>query len=325
MGPMQGYGMGVAAGDYDNDGDVDLYVTNTGPNAPCCVTTATAGLPTWQRALAWRTPGWGSAAAFLDLDADGDLDLFVVNYINWSPAPSNATATTGGRRPTCAPTTYRPRRPPDKLFRNDGDGTFTDVSVEAGLAAAYGNGLGIVGADFDRDGRIDVFVANDRNVNQLWMNQGGLRFRDLAADWGSAVDRARRGQGRPMGVAAADVDDDGDSDLLVVNFEGETDSFFRNEGAWFSDQTAAVGLGAISGRHTRFGVALSDFDNDGVLDLYEANGKVDGDPSAVPDPFAEPNVLYRGRADGPYRLEAMGSGGRGTARAHQSGRGHRRC
>ena len=299
-----GYGMGVAAGDYDNDGDVDLYVTNTGPNA-LLRNDGDGRFVNVAPSARVADPGWGSAAAFLDLDADGDLDLFVVNYINWSPALERDCYYRGA--PTyCAPTTYAAPAP-DKLFRNNGDGTFTDVSVEAGLAAAYGNGLGIVGADFDRDGRLDVFVANDRNVNQLWMNQGGLRFRDLAADWGSAVDEhgvAKAG----MGVAAADVDDDGDSDLLVVNFEGETDSFFRNEGAWFSDQTAAVGLGAISGRHTRFGVALSDFDNDGVLDLYEANGKVDGDPSAVPDPFAEPNVLYRGQAHGAYRLEAMGSG-----------------
>ena len=299
-----GYGMGVAAGDYDNDGDVDLYVTNTGPNA-LLRNDGDARFVNVAPSAGVADPGWGSAAAFLDLDADGDLDLFVVNYINWSPAVERDCYYRGA--PTyCAPTTYAAPAP-DKLFRNNGDGTFTDVSVDAGLAEAYGNGLGIVGADFDRDGRIDVFVANDRNVNQLWMNQGGLRFRDLAADWGSAVDEhgvAKAG----MGVAAADVDDDGDSDLLVVNFEGETDSFFRNEGAWFSDQTAAVGLGAVSGRHTRFGVALSDFDNDGVLDLYEANGKVDGDPSAVPDPFAEPNVLYRGQADDAYRLEAMGSG-----------------
>ncbi len=136
------------------------------------------------------------------------------------------------------------------------------------------------------------------------MNQGSLRFEDQAADWGCAVDEHGMSKAG-MGVAAADVDDDGDSDLLVVNFEGETDSFFRNEGTWFSDDTAVVGLGAVSGRHTRFGVALADFDNDGVLDLYEANGKVDGDPSAVPDAFAEPNVLYRGRRAQPIRFEAV--------------------
>ena len=308
-----GYGMGVAAGDYDNDGDIDLYVTNTGENA--LLRNDGAGrFVNVAGDAGVADPGWGSAAAFLDLDADGDLDLFVVNYINWSLAVERDCYYRGA--PTyCAPTTYAAPAP-DKLFRNNGDGTFTDVSVEAGLAAAYGNGLGIVGADFDRDGRIDVFVANDRNVNQLWMNRGGLRFAERAADWGSAVDEhgvAKAG----MGVAAADVDDDGDSDLLVVNFEGETDSFFRNEGAWFSDRTAAVGLGATSGRHTRFGVALTDFDNDGVLDLYEANGKVDGDPAAVPDPFAEPNVLYRGRSG--RRIPAGGHGrrGRGAARPHQ--------
>ena len=296
-----GYGMGVAAGDYDNDGDVDLYVTNYGPNALL----RNAGDGTFMNVAASvgvADPGWGSAAAFLDLDADGDLDLFVVNYLNWSPAVERDCYDRGS--PTyCAPTTYAAAAP-DRLFRNNGDGTFSDISVQAGLAKAYGNGLGVVGADFNRDGMMDVFVANDRNVNQLWMNQGSLRFADQAADWGCAVDEhgmAKAG----MGVAAADVDDDGDSDLLVVNFEGETDSFFRNEGAWFSDDTAVVGLGAVSGRHTRFGVVMADFDNDGVLDLYQANGKVDGNPSAVPDAFAEPNVLYRGRSAQPIRFEAV--------------------
>ena len=296
-----GYGMGVAVGDYDNDGDVDLYVTNYGPNALL----RNDGNGTFSNVAASAgvaDPGWGSAAAFLDLDADGDLDLFVVNYINWSPAVERDCYDRGS--PTyCAPTTYAAPAP-DRLFRNNGDGTFLDISVQAGLAKAYGNGLGVVGADFNRDGRLDVFVANDRNVNQLWINQGDLGFEDESADWGCAVDEhgmAKAG----MGVAAADVDDDGDSDLLVVNFEGETDSFFRNEGAWFADTTAAVGLGAGSGRHTRFGVALADFDNDGVLDLYQANGKVDGDPSAVPDVFAEPNVLYRGRPAQPIRFEEV--------------------
>ena len=310
-----GYGMGVAAGDYDNDGDVDLYVTNYGPNALL----RNAGDGTFTNVAASAgvaDPGWGSAAAFLDLDADGDLDLFLVNYLNWSPAVER-DCYRGGAPTYCAPTTYAAPAP-DRLFRNNGDGTFADVSVEAGLAAAYGNGLGVVGADFDRDGRMDVFVANDRNANQLWMNQGSLRFADLAADWGCAVDEHGMSKAG-MGVAAADVDDDGDSDLLVVNFEGETDSFFRNEGAWFSDDTAVVGLGAVSGRHTRFGVVMADFDNDGVLDLYQANGKVDGDPSAVPDVFAEPNVLYRGRSAQPIRFEAVQPpGGVGAALVHTS-------
>ena len=304
-GADRGYGMGVASGDYDNDGDVDLYVTNVGANA-LLRNDGDGVFANVAVAAGVADPGWGSAAAFLDLDADGDLDLFLVNYIKWSPAIERDCHDRG--EPTyCAPTTYAAPAP-DRLFRNNGDGTFTDVSAAAGINTAYGNGLGIVGADFNRDGLGDVFVANDRNVNQLWLNQGDLRFADEAGDWGCAVDEhgmAKAG----MGVAAADVDDDGDTDLLVVNFEGETDSFFRNEGSWFVDATARSGLAASSSRYTRFGVALADFDNDGVLDLYEANGKVDGNPATVPDVFAEPNVLYRGRLAPWLRLEEVSPSG----------------
>ncbi len=309
-----GYGMGVAAGDYDNDGDVDLYVTNYGANA--LLRNDGGGVfRNVAQAAGVDDPGWGGAAAFLDLDVDGDLDLFLVNYINWTPSIERDCHDRG--EPTyCAPTTYAAPAP-DRLFRNDGNGTFTDVTAEAGLNTAYGNGLGIVAADFNRDGLLDVFVANDRNVNQLWLNRGGLRFEDEAVVWGCAVDdhgMAKAG----MGVAAADVDDDGDTDLLVVNFEGESDSFYRNEGSWFADATARLGLSG-SGRHTRFGVALADFDNDGTLDLYEANGKVDGNPEATPDPFAEGNVLYQGvRAPTQRFQEVRPAGGVATPLVHTS-------
>lgn len=300
-GTDRGYGMGVASGDYDNDGDIDLYVTNVGANA--LLRNDGNGIFTNVAIAAGvADTGWGSAAAFLDLDADDDLDLFLVNYIKWSPAIERDCYDRG--EPTyCAPTTYAAPAP-DRLFRNNGDGTFTDVSASAGINVAYGNGLGLVSADFNGDGRGDVFVANDRNVNQLWLNQGDLRFAESAADWGCALDEhgmAKAG----MGVAAADIDADGDPDLLVVNLEGETDSFFRNEGGWFVDATAASGLAAKSGRYTRFGVALADFDNDGFLDIYQANGKVDGNPAAVPDVFAEPNVLYRGHATPSLRFEEV--------------------
>ena len=309
-----GYGMGVAAGDYDDDGDVDLYVTNVGPNA-LLRNDGGGTFTNVAEAAGVADPSWGTASAFVDFDGDSDLDLFVVNYINWSPAVERDCFHRGS--PTyCAPTTYGAPAP-DRLFRNNGDGTFTDVSVAAGLPVHYGNGLGILPADFNNDGRLDVFVANDRNVDQLWINQGDLRFVDRAADWGAAVDEhgvAKAG----MGVASGDVDDDGDPDLLVVNFEGETDSFFLNQGGWFSDATAAAGLGAASGRHTRFGVALADFDNDGALDLYHANGKVDGDPARKPDAFAEPNALWRGVSGGRYALVPTRLGGVEAPLVHTS-------
>ena len=283
-----GYGMGVAPGDYDNDGDVDFYVTNVGANA-LLRNDGTGRFENVAVEAGVADPSWGTGAAFMDFDVDGDLDLFVVNYIDWSLA-TEKDCRSRGKRTYCSPTTYNAPAM-DRLFRNEGDGTFTDATVQAGIHRAYGNGLGIATADFNDDGLVDVFVANDKTVNQLWLNEGGLVFEEAAADWGCAVDEhgiAKAG----MGVGAADVDEDGDRDLLVVNLGGETDSYFRNEFGHFEDASATMGLGAQSRRFTRFGLALADFDNDGALDIYQANGKVDGDVDAAEDPFAEPNVLY---------------------------------
>ena len=288
----RGYGMGVAAGDYDADGDIDLYVTNVGANA-LLRNDGSGHFEDVAGVAGVDDPGWGTAAAFLDLDADGDLDLFVVNYIDWSLAIEKDCHSRG--KPTyCAPTTYSAPAM-DRLFRNDGDGTFTDVSAAAGLAGGRGNGLGLGAADFNDDGLVDLFVANDKTVNRLWLNQGGLHFEEAAAAWGSAVDD-HGGAKAGMGVAVADMDDDGDADVLVVNLEGETDSYHRNDGGYFTDRTAQAGLTVHGRRHTRFGVVAEDFDNDGRLDIYQANGRVDGDLTGAADPFAEPNLLYRGEA-----------------------------
>lgn len=293
-----GYGMGVATGDYDNDGDVDLYVTCVGRNA--LLRNDGAGRFTETGAAAGvDDPGFGASAAFLDFDRDGDLDIFLANYIHWSPA-SEIDCYIAGTLTYCPPENYGAPAP-DRLFRNNGDGSFTDVSDAAGLNLAYGNGFGVVGADFNRDGMADVYVANDMTVNQLWINRGGLRFVDSASAMGAAVDgygTAKAG----MGVAAADIDDDGDSDLLVVNLEGQSDSLFRNQGEWFDDATAQYGLAVSSRRHTRFGVAWADFDNDGVLDLYQANGRVSAEEGGEGDVFAEPNMLYRGTLGGPFEV-----------------------
>ena len=311
----RGYGMGVAAGDYDNDGDVDLYVTNYGPN----VLYRNDGAGRFEDvsvAAGVDDPGWGSAAAFLDLDADGDLDLFLVNYMNWTPEIERDCYVRGAIT-YCGPGQYAlPAM--DRLYRNDGDGTFTDVTFEAGINVAFGNGLGIVGADFNRDGLPDVFVANDMLVNQLWLNRGDLRFEDESLLWGCAVDEHGI-EKAGMGVAAADFDDDDDTDLLVVNMEQQTDSFFRNGGGYFVDATRTVGLAASSQRHTRFGVAMADFDNDGRLDLYEANGRIESpDPSVLQD-FAEPNTLYRGVAGGAsFRFEEVREGGVSPPLLHTS-------
>jgi enediyne biosynthesis protein E4 len=193
----------------------------------------------------------------------------------------------------CSPKNYEAPTT-DLLFRNNGDGTFTDISRDAGLGAAVGNGLGVIADDVNGDGRMDVFVANDGTPNHLWINTGNRRFAESALLSGVAIDQ----DGAPkagMGVHAADVDEDGDNDLIVMNLDTESDSFYRNEGRFFVDATVDTGLRVVSRRFTRFGVAMLDFDNDGRLDLYEANGRVGLQAETfAPDPYAEPNLLFRG-------------------------------
>lgn len=297
------YGMGVATGDYDNDGDVDLYVTNLGANlllqndgtGQFTDVTAEAGV---------GDKRWSAAATFLDLDGDDDLDLFVVNYLHWTKDIEQECYGPAFFATYCGPASYDVPAM-DRLYRNNGDGTFTDITADAGINVAFGNGLGVVGADFNGDGLTDVFVANDTLVNQLWMNQGHLRFTEECLLWSCAMD-SQGIEKAGMGVAAADVDDDGDSDLLVVNLNQQSDSFFRNEGAYFFDATHLMGLGAVSMRHTRFGVTLTDFDNDGRLDLYEGNGKVYLWEAAEGDGYAQPNTLLRGALDeGAVRFEEV--------------------
>lgn len=286
----EGYGMGGTAGDYDNDGDIDLYITNLGSNKLLRNDGGGEFVDVAQIAGV-DYPGWGTAATFLDIDQDYDLDLFLVNYLHWSPA-TFLDCFTSNVQTYCLPS--HDNAAADQLFLNNGDGSFTNITSEAGFDAAFGNGLGVVSADFNGDGWIDIFVANDGMFNQLWLNNGDLTFSESAQAWNCAMDdHAITKAG--MGIATADPDFDGDFDVLVVNIQSQTDSFYRNDGAYFSDRTSAVGLGALSRRHTRFGVVLNDFDNDGFLDLYEANGKVYHEPEDQgPDVFAEPNTLYKG-------------------------------
>ena len=290
----RGYGMGVCVGDYDADGDADLYVTNVGPNV-LLQNLGEGRFSDLSRAAAVDDPEWGTGAVFLDFDIDGDLDLFVVNYLHWTVESDKECVTVLGEPDYCGPTNYNTPLP-DALFRNNGNGTFADVRTEAGLAAAYGNGLGVISGDFDDDGWTDIFVANDATKNQLWMNQLNGTFIDEAVLRGCAVDDSA-GPKSCMGVNAVDIDDNGTLDLHVVNMETQTDSFYRNQGEYFSDVTATTGLALGTPIFTRFGTGILDLDNDGWLDLYSVAGRIfmNNPKLYSSDPFAEPNILFRGQ------------------------------
>lgn len=303
---VPGYGMGVATGDYDGDGDVDLYLTNVGANVLLqndgrghfADVTVRAGI---------AASGWSTSAAFADLDLDGDLDLFVTRYVGWTPARERQCFSLTGAVDFCAPKNYDAPST-SVLFVNRGDGTFADASAASGIAGARGNGLGVVVDDVNGDGRPDIAVANDATPNHLWINQGGGRFTESALALGVAIDQ----DGSPkagMGIDAADVDGDGDNEILIMNLDAESDSYFRNDWPFFTDATNLVGLRVVSRRFTRFGMALVDFDNDGRLDLYEANGRVGLQAQTfASDPYAEPNLVFRGRP-GPTFEEVTPRGG----------------
>jgi hypothetical protein len=298
IGAVTGYGMGVATGDYDNDGDADIYITNLGANV-LLQNDGQGRFADVTRHAGVTGSGWSTSATFVDVDADGDLDLFVTRYLDWRIEIERDCYSLTGVIDYCSPKNYDAPTS-DLLFRNNGNGTFTDISRAAGLADAVGNGLGVIADDVDGDGRIDLFVANDGTPNHLWMNHGNSRFTEAALLSGVAIDQdgaAKAG----MGVHAADTDDDGDNELIVMNLDQEADSFFRNEGKFFIDDTVKAGLRIVSRRFTRFGVAFMDFDNDGRLDLYEANGRVGLQAETFSrDPYAEPNLLFRGTSSGAF-------------------------
>jgi hypothetical protein len=312
----RGYGIGAATGDSDGDGRIDLYVTNVGPNR-LFRSLGAARFRDATDAAGVGDPGFGSSAAFFDADADGDLDLFVANYLVWSVAAERECSNDLGQRDYCAPGIYAAPAI-DVFYRNAGDGTFRDETRAAGFAAAFGTGLGVVCGDFTGDGRADVFVANDGMPNQLWVNLGTGRFEDRALLLGCAMDQDAKPKAG-MGVAAGDVDEDGDLDLLVANLRRETDSLFLNRGGGFADATALAGLGETSRAFTRFGIGWVDFDDDGYLDLYQACGRIatEADGHGTADVLAEPNLLHRGAPGGRFR-EVLPRGGTEALRVHTS-------
>jgi hypothetical protein len=266
------YGMGACAGDYDNDGLTDLYVTNDGPNV-LYRNTGSGAFADVTAAARVGSPLWSTSCAFTDIDRDGRLDLFVTNYVETGDERKRFCGNTRMKlRAYCHPLNFLPS--PNVLYRNAGDGTFTDVSARAGIAAHRGNGLGVAVADYDDDLWPDVFVANDGLPNFLFHNEGQGRFTDRALIAGVSV--AANGKARAgMGTAFGDVDGNGRLDLMVTNHETEMHSLFRNDGAGgFIDATVASGVGPATLQSVGFGVVLADIDNDLDLDLAIVNGNV---------------------------------------------------
>ena len=296
----RGYGMGVTTGDIDNDGFLDLFVTNFGRNA--LYRNEGDGTFTEVGAAAGVDDGrWGTSAAFLDFDRDGYLDLFVVNYVDFRVSDSPVCRPTG-ERDYCHPDNFDPES--DLLYRNRGDGTFTDVTGAAGITRSYGSGLGVATLDFDMDGWTDIYVANDGNENQLWRNRGNGTFEDVALFSGVALNGDGAAEAG-MGVAVEDFDQDGDPDIFVTHLRGETNTLYENAGnGFFEDATFPRGLGYPSLPATAFGAGWFDYDNDGFSDLFVANGAVAlGPPGpAGVSRYAERNQLFRG---GGQRFESV--------------------
>jgi len=263
------YGMGVAVGDYDNDGYPDIYITNFGKNilyhnngdGTFTDVTAKAGV---------SGGGWSASAGFLDYDNDGKLDLFVTRYLDWDTKRSRPCGVVV--RQYCPPGEFPPV--PDILYHNRGDGTFEDVSVKSGIAAKRGNGLGVAFADYDGDGFPDIFVANDVVEQFLFHNNGDGTFTEHGLDSGVAL-TADGMKLSGMGVVFQDYDNDGQPDIVVTELPHQLQTIFHNDGhGLFSDQSLREGFGTLSGVTSGWGVGLEDFDNDGWKDLFIVQGHV---------------------------------------------------
>ena len=303
------YGMGVATGDFDGDGWTDLYVTNFGPNRLL----RNNGDGTFSDVTGAAGAGdnrWSVAATFFDYDRDGFLDLYVGNYLDFTLATHKVCLDAAGAQDWCGPAAYRGAR--DRLLHNRGNGTFEDVSRMSGVGRPESKGLGAVAADLDRDGLVDLYVANDGEPNFLWLNQGDGTFRDEALYGGCAVGSDGLPQAS-MGVAVGDYDNDGDDDIFMTHLTGENNALFRNDGGLFTDVSAAAGLSKPSWPLTGFGTAWFDFDNDSWLDLLTLNGAVRSIETLVqagdPYPLHQKKMLFRNAAGGSFEEATERAGG----------------
>ena len=304
-----GYGMGVATGDYNRDGFVDLYVSNYGANqffrnngnGTFTDVTSDAGADDSR---------WGTSVSFVDYDRDGWLDLYVTNYVRYRVEDDVKCYAASTARDYCGPAAFEPE--PDLLFKNRRDGSFEDVSAYALVGARAGHGLGVISTDFDDDGWPDLYVANDGSANQMWINQKDGTFRDEALFAGTALNWMGQAEAS-MGVTTGDFDGDGDADLFMTHLNEETNTLYVNLGdGMFEDRSLVSGLGGSSLPYTAFGTAWLDYDNDGRLDLVVLNGAVRRLKALVAKgdsyPLHEPNQLYRNLGGGLFEETSSAAG-----------------
>jgi hypothetical protein len=309
----RGWGMGVCAGDYNNDGHSDLYVTAYGPN----VLFRSNGDGSFSDVTASARAGdthWSTNCAFGDYDRDGHLDLYVANYMTFD----EKIVPRRGKDPKCrflgvdvfcGPQGLQGE--PDVLFHNNGNGTFTDATKSAGIKDPNYYGFGVVFSDFDNDGWLDIYVANDGNPNLLFHNNRNGAFTDMGLLSGTALNEAGRAQSG-MGVGVGDYDGNGLFDIFVTNFAGDTNTLYQNMGKLlFADTTAIAGLGEIALPYLGWGAGLEDFDNDGMPDIFVANGHVYPQVDALEagQRYAQRKEIYRNLGGGRFEELARDLGG----------------
>jgi hypothetical protein len=301
------YGIGAAAGDYDNDGHVDLFLNGLGPDHLF----HNRGDGTFEdvtQAAGVSDPAFGSSATWLDYDRDGRLDLFVCNYVQWSEKSDIYCTLDGTSKSYCTPESYRGAT--DRLFRNRGDGTFEDVTRKAGVYDPNGKSLGVVAFDYDGDGWSDLAVANDTQPNYLYHNLQNGTFEEVGKTAGIAFSEEGRARGA-MGIDAADYDGSGRESLVIGNFSNEMLALYHNEGrGLFIDDAAAAGIGQPSLLTLAFGCFFFDYDLDGLLDIFTANGHVENEINRIQPAvtYAEPPHLFRGLPGGRFEHVEAGVG-----------------